>query len=373
MADLKKLRAHLQSKPRDLLLLEVALRTQVPVQDILTLRLDDLEHLEIGDPLPQHLARNSRFELSQMTETMKVALDQLVQEEQFDPSKEYLFQSRKKNQPLSPQSFSRLLRNWREELGMSDVQGLPGLRHVQRLELDEESNEANTRDSRTTHPLSKIETKSIQEKVYDELEAAILSGEIAPGQKLVTEEIARVMEVSRIPVREAMGRLAARGLISTRPKWGSTVNQLSRENLVEIAEIRLLLEPKAAGKAVTMATDVFVEQLKEAQDRFALARRTTNTKTLLETNRHFHFLIYSQADSPELLNLITQLWDKVSPYYHMMFGQSLEQSPTIGLSYHEKIVASFIAGEAKGVEQWLIADLEDSTKYILALFDHYVG
>jgi DNA-binding GntR family transcriptional regulator len=373
MSELQKLRNHLLSKPRDLLLLEIALRTQVPVQDILNLRLGDLQNLEVGDPLPANLSKDSGFEMSKMTDEIKVVLNQLIKEGQFGSSKDYLFQSRKGKQPLSPQSVSRLIRSWRDSVGIKGIHGLPGLRQAQRHELGEKIEKVGGTQvfQNTTSCLPKIKNKTIQETVYDELEGAILSGDIAPGQKLVTEEIARMMDVSRIPVREAMGRLAARGLISTRPKWGSIVNKLSRENLEEISEIRLLLEPEAAVKAVTKATDDFVKQLEQAQQLFAKARLTTKTRELLESNRRFHFLIYAQANSPELLNLISQLWDKVSPYYHIMFGQSLEESPTVGVSYHEKIVAAFVARNLKDVKYWLTADLVDSTKYILALFDKY--
>ena len=68
-----------------------------------------------------------------------------------------------------------------------------------------EKKEAVARPDTMQTILPKVQSQSVQGIVYKELESAILSGKIPPGQKLVTEEISRMMDVSRIPVREAMG------------------------------------------------------------------------------------------------------------------------------------------------------------------------
>jgi DNA-binding GntR family transcriptional regulator len=85
--------------------------------------------------------------------------------------------------------------------------------------------------------------------VYKELETAILSGHIRPGERIITEDIAQRLAVSKIPVREALRRLEAGGLISIKPNWGSTVSELSKESLKEILQIRINLECMAAQKA----------------------------------------------------------------------------------------------------------------------------
>lgn len=368
MSDLSKIREHLASKPRDLLLLEIALQTQVPVHDILQLRIEDLQGLEIGDPLPFKSTLKDGTSESRLNEKIHSAFRKFTSQTK-PQSSDFLFKSRKGGQPLSIPSVSRIIKGWRKTSGVTDINGLPGLR----LAGKKEREKAGAASLRSLHQngtlLPKIKSKTIQEKVYSELENAIISGRIAPGQKLGTEEIAKMMDVSRIPVREAMGRLEARGFITTRPKWGSVVNELSRKNLQEISGIRLLLEPQAAVKAVEFADDDFLVNLERYQEEFAKIRMTSDTKELLRSNRKFHFLIYQQSSSPILLNLIKQMWDKVSPYYHIMFAQSLEKSPKVGVSYHEKIVESFKVRDAEAVYQWIHADLVDSTDYILKLFD----
>lgn len=370
MSELEKIRKYLVDKPRDLLLFEIALQSQVPVQDILGLKVRDLRELQVGDSLPFQQSRENGTAPWVLNEVMHSAFRDLVREHS-PRENDFLFKSRKGDRPLAIPSVSRIIRGWREATGVTGINGLPGLRQALQKELAEVEAANRGLSWAENAVLPKVQSKTVQEIVYSELENAIISGRIAPGKKLITEEISKMMDVSRIPVREAMGRLEARGFIYTRPKWGSVVKELSRENLQEISELRIQLEPKAAEKAVNFVDDKFLRELERAQEVFAKVRMTSDTGELLKSNRNFHFLIYKQAFSPILLDLIKQLWDKVSPYYHIMFAQSLEKSPKIGISYHEKIVENLKNKDQEGVRQWVQADLIDSTDYILKLFDQF--
>ena len=367
MTDFDKIRDILATRPRDLLLFELVIQTKVPVKDLLGLKIMDIKDLKAGDTLPLYHTPENGACNPIVTPGMDAGFKLLLTKDEIDLTG-YVFKSRKGNSPLSVQSVSRIIRSWREKTGLTHYSGLPGLRQAQQKSKSSITASPNRKDNKQILP--KVQSRTIQKMVYDELENAILSGRILPGQKIVTEEISRMMDVSRIPVREAMGRLEAKGLISTKPKWGSVVKQLSRGNLQEISEMRILLEPQAAGKAVQNINDEFINQLEKAQADFAKARKSTQTSELLRTNRNFHFLIYRQANAPILLEMIKQLWDKVSPYYHIMFGQSLDSAPTVGISYHEHIVESLAHKNKDQVLHWVRADLIDSTDYILELFDN---
>lgn len=367
--ELNTIRDHLSASPRDLLLFEMIVHTKVPVKELLRLRVNDVKDLALGDELPIYNGREHAGAVNPVvTPQLNHALTRFLRDKE-GKGIEFLFKSRKGDRPLSGASVSRIIRGWKEETGLTHYRGLPSLRQAQQECADK--GRASETDRPQTSPgiLPKIKTRTVQEIVYNELENAIVSGRIPPGQKLVTEEIARMMDVSRIPVREAMGRLEARGFISTRPKWGSLVTKFSRSNLQEISEMRILLEPRAGQKAVERVDKDFLTRLEKAQTEYAIARKGTETEELLRTNRQFHFLIYEQAGAPILLDIIKQLWDKVSPYYHLMFRQSLDRSPTEGVNYHDQIVASLKNGDKKGVKKWLKSDLTGSTGYIIRLFD----
>lgn len=368
--ELDRIREHVSTRPRDLLLFELALQSEVPMQDLLRIRVKDVKRLEIGDHLPLHDAGGKiKGRLVVNKEVYHAILKYLKETKPHDY--DYIFKSRKGNKAISIPSVSRIIRGWREETGLIHFNGLPSLRSAHRKDREQHVADNDIENEKYQKVLPRVKSLTIQEKVYMELQKAILAGRIPPGQKLVIEEISQMMGVSRIPVREAMGRLEARGIITTRTKLGTTVNELSRENLKEISELRLVLEPRAAVKASLSVDSDFLARLKQAHTAFASAREGTDTDQLLQTNREFHFLIYKQACSPMLLELIGRLWDKVSPYYYIMFRQSLLPPPSIGIDYHERILNGMIHSNSKEVENWLAADLTESAKFILNLFDIY--
>ena len=369
LTDIEKIRLLLNQHPRDLLLFEILVHSDLPVKQILQIKVRDLKALQIGDAL--HVSQRTIGHRSGpiMNHFMQQSFQNLILQPKTLDS-DYLFKSRKGDRPLSITSVSRLVRGWLEEAGLRDYKGLHDLRKAQQHQTAERTQPSEIENQIPSEAvLPKIRIQTRHEAVYTELEKAIISGKIVPGQKLVAEDIARQMGVSRIPVREAMGRLEARGFIMIKPKVGSVVNELSRENLKEILDLRLMLECEAAEKAVSQVKFETLNKLQKAHIIYARARQGDDAEELLRSNREFHLLVYHDAKSPLLLELINQLWGRVSPYYHMMFRQSLTQNPTIGVNYHEHILDAMQKRDAQQVRHWLKVDLINSTEFVLKLFD----
>ena len=372
MNEFDKIRVYLDSNPRDLLLFELALEIQVPLKDLLGLKMIDIKAVEIGSELQINRFKSITGKNPLVTSEVHSAIKKFLKNSALS-SDEYVFKSQKGNRPLSVQSVSRMIRGWLSETGLVQYHGLPSLRRAYKEKYKKAKNMSDDNNINNGSILPKVKKRSVQETVFIELEKAILSGRIAPGQKIVTEEISKMMDVSRIPVREAMGRLEAKGLILIKNKCGSVVNKLSKDNLVEISEMRSLIEPEAVADAIKRVDDAFFVQLESAHSAFETARKGVNTIELLTTNRKFHFLIYQQANTPIRVDIIKQLWDKISPYYHIMFVQSLDRAPTHGVKYHRNIVDSIKKGDVRGAQHWLKSDINDSTNFILELFDSYLG
>jgi DNA-binding GntR family transcriptional regulator len=368
--DLGKVRAALSHRPRDLLLFDLLVESELTVPQVLSLKVSEMKKLGSGDPLPATLLNGPENQKPQtLSNQTAISLQSWLAHGKLDDT-DYLFKSRKGKGPLSVTSVSRLVSGWLKEEGFENINGLRDLRKAPKL--GPKSGQAQESSYQPDQPLSilpKIKEYSIQKTVYQELQNAIVSGRIAPGQRLVTDDIARQMGVSRSPVREAVGRLEARGFINTKPNWGSVVNELSRANLEEVLELRLNLECQAARKAVVRASEETIQGLIEAHEAYATARRGNDADMLLRHNREFHMLIYRDANSPVLLDIINQLWDRVSPYYHIMFRQSIRPQPTVGVNYHEHIVAAMGDKEVEQTCHWLRQDLSMSAKYVIDLFD----
>src|SRR5215212_6278066 len=96
-------------------------------------------------------------------------------------------------------------------------------------------------------PLTPSPTSSL--RVSEELREAILSGEYGPGERLRTASLAKRFGSSRTPVREALVQLEGEGLVDIEPRRGALVRSFASSDLIDLYEIRALLEPAAAARA----------------------------------------------------------------------------------------------------------------------------
>src|SRR5436309_15468360 len=95
-----------------------------------------------------------------------------------------------------------------------------------------------------------VENLTLWQRVYDHLRAAILSGRLEPGAELAEVPLSAQLGVSRGPIREAIGRLASEGLVTVRPRRGAVVRPLSKEEFLELYQVREALEMMAVKLAV---------------------------------------------------------------------------------------------------------------------------
>lgn len=368
---LNQIRIFLSKQPRNRLLLEMLLQTTATVKDILALKVSSLKGLEAGSALPLNSAPGEVPHI--FSASMQKYLDKYL-EARCPHDHALIFKSNKGGKALTKTSVSRLVRKWIEESGIK-CSGLRGLRSLARTHANEMEGSLSVshKEDITEYALSKVRTMTLQEAVFQELEKAIITGKLLPGQRLTTEKIARVMGVSRIPVREAMARLAQRGFIITLPKKGSVVNELSRDNLKEILDLRLLLESQAVAKAAMNIKEATLEELIDANNEFIEARQQNKADELIVANRKFHMLAYRDSHAPILLEMINQLWDRVSPYYNIMFRQSITTHPRKGVNYHDHLIQALQHRDPQKAILWLEKDLIHSAEFVLELFDLHQG
>jgi DNA-binding GntR family transcriptional regulator len=140
-----------------------------------------------------------------------------------------------------------------------------------------------------------------------ELEREIVAGMIAPGTVLRQEQLSERFSVSRTPVREALRRVAALGLVSFEPNRGVRVRTLSRDELYEAFLVRAELESLATEFAAQRMDGAALDDLREAEQRFAALTeqvlrpegdRRDMTAEWVRANHAFHDVIYRAAESP---------------------------------------------------------------------------
>jgi DNA-binding GntR family transcriptional regulator len=131
-------------------------------------------------------------------------------------------------------------------------------------------------------------------RVRDELQHAILEGVLQPGERLRAEALAQRFGTSRTPVREALLQLEAQGLVEVEPNRGAVVKAFDAADLLDLYELRALLEPAAAARAATRIEPGEIEQLRELTDEHAPPERQ------MGSNEQFHRIIVEAARSPRL-------------------------------------------------------------------------
>lgn len=152
---------------------------------------------------------------------------------------------------------------------------------------------------------------SASDVIVRALREAITKGDLAEGEVLRQEEIAKLFNVSRIPVREALSRLEEQGLVTTKRYRGAVVSALSTDEIREIFEFRALLEPAVLRVSVDRLTPAHLKQARLACEAFG---REPNSVKWGQLNRDFHYSLYQDAGRPYYLQVIGTALDRVERY-----------------------------------------------------------
>lgn len=192
--------------------------------------------------------------------------------------------------------------------------------------------------------------QTAHEYVRSVLRRAILNGELSSGSRLVQAELAATLDVSTTPVREALRDLATEGLVQFDPHRGAIVTELSSDDLQDIYEIRLVLEPMAMRQAVSKITPQLLERLHKLHEDMLAEPHSADW---VDRNRVFHMMVYEQAVSPRLASIIRNLQDASVMY----IGAAVQRDPThreTANRGHAEILAALDAGDEEAAVSALI-------------------
>ncbi|AGT33794.1 hypothetical protein M493_17940 [Geobacillus genomosp. 3] len=148
------------------------------------------------------------------------------------------------------------------------------------------------------------------EWVYEQLKEAILSGKLAPGERLVVDHLARELGTSSIPVRETLRRLEAEGWVERTPFVGARVAPVRLEEMEELFTIRLALEPILARTAVKGVDENAIAQLEQLVKQMDECAEQNDTAQYSQLNYEFHQLLYSFSSWKELYRIVNTVWEK---------------------------------------------------------------
>jgi DNA-binding GntR family transcriptional regulator len=156
--------------------------------------------------------------------------------------------------------------------------------------------------------------RTLAERAFAALHEAVVTGVLEPGERLPIEELAASLEMSPMPVREALRRLHSVGLVENIPHRGARVTELSIADLREVYDARLALEPVAVGHAAERFTEEEAVRSAELLQEHVEAYTHENMRAIWATHTAFHFSLYEAARSRWMMRLIHPLWESSERY-----------------------------------------------------------
>ncbi len=186
-------------------------------------------------------------------------------------------------------------------------------------------------------------SSTAEEEAYFHLQSALRRGRYKPGDRLIPEEIANEIGMSRMPVREAFRRLASDGLVTLRPNRGCIVAGLTLDEIYETFEIRSVLEGLAVRLATPQMTEETIDELERLLDRMERAGQSGSSDWVLR-HQEFHALIYGHSGRPKLIRQISALHVVIEPYMRIWFDYA--DKPLSARQEHAKLIEAIKTGDA---------------------------
>ena len=207
----------------------------------------------------------------------------------------------------------------------------------------------------------------VHEEVYERLRHAIIAGQLEPGRSLSVRSLAAAFGVSTMPAREAIKQLAALGALEFTPTRRVSVSRMTREKLAELSDVRLVLEPALAVRALaategkTSAREKLALKLLAIDEKLDAAIERGDSAEYAMHNSDFHFTLYKAAQSPVYLGLVESLWLQVGPFMRVVIGR-LGTSTLV--DQHQEAVRAFRAGDAAKLEIAIRDDIKEGMSNI---------
>jgi len=219
--------------------------------------------------------------------------------------------------------------------------------------------------------IAPVESGTLGQRVYAGLRDYLMAGQLQPGQKLTLRELAAALNVSPMPVREAVRRLAAEGALEMLPNRRIRVPVVTKARFRELLRIRIAVEGLAVEEAARRIRMDDVDRMEALNREFAaeMQRRQADGVKLWRINKDIHFLLYEAARMPNLLPLIEGLWLQIGPVLHLslrMRANANARGRNPAPNWHKRMILGLRRRDAAAARRGLVGDMTSAADQILA-------
>jgi DNA-binding GntR family transcriptional regulator len=206
--------------------------------------------------------------------------------------------------------------------------------------------------------------RTITDQVTEDLRERILSGDFLAGTQLRQDAIATEYNVSRIPVREALQRLDAEGLVTFQPHKGAVVAQLSLDEIEELFEVRRLLECELLRHAVPRLSEHDLRAASDILDVYDEAFRAGDIARWGDLNRQFHEQLYQASGRPKTLEIVRTIGNNTVRFTRAQLA--LSGATDRAEREHHEILDACRAGDADRAVELLDHHISSSGRSLIA-------
>ena len=198
--------------------------------------------------------------------------------------------------------------------------------------------------------------RTLSAAIVEQLRRDILDGSYAAGQQLRQDALAASFQVSRIPVREALFQLEAEGLVLIEPHKGAVVSAFSLEEIDDVFDLRVLLEPRLLAQSAPLLQAADFAQIAALDAEFKAAIDAQNVAQWGQLNARFHQALYRHARQPRTLAIVTGLLQTSDRYTRLQ----MNRAPALARaeSEHRKLLRLCQAGKLQAACDHLVAHIE---------------
>jgi DNA-binding GntR family transcriptional regulator len=223
------------------------------------------------------------------------------------------------------------------------------------------------REASALDDIGALQHETLGERVTGELRSLLVSGRLAPGEKLSLRRVAEALGVSMMPVREAVSRLAADRALEVLPGRAVRVPVLSLAQFRELTRLRLVVESFAVEEATRCATPGQIETIAahEAAFRAAASADPPDSAGAVAVNRELHFALYEAAGMPTLIEMIERLWLKAGPVLNLdMRDEPLRLKGGSAMQAHARLLDALRRRDPDGARAALQDDILAAAAHI---------
>lgn len=228
-----------------------------------------------------------------------------------------------------------------------------------------------TLEDQPAAPVPEFKRQVLSDMVYDYILDGIVNGTFKVGDKINVDSLSRTLGVSRTPVRESLRSLEQIGLVVSIPYYGMQVNKLSVEEIKEIYDIRLLMEPYVLRRTIACITDTEITELEQLEGEIEalLDASRKNIRQVFQLNQDFHMNMFQYSHLDKFYTILKQLWYNLAFFRLLLANQ--DSYPSQLKQEHQNYLQALKARDEKQIVELCEDTLRSHALQMPEIVEHY--